>query len=110
LLTVRATTDDRYRSNHFDALEKHLFFSIRELNKLTCVSTPVHRHLMQLFGFVMKHLRSVPHGLTPARKAERVTPSSEELRQLRCMKHQSWQSIIILDESWFSLSAYDEQV
>jgi hypothetical protein len=47
-----------------DALEKQLFFSIRELAKLTCMGiTTVHWQLTRSLGFVVKHLCWVPHNL-----------------------------------------------
>jgi hypothetical protein len=56
-----------------DSLEKQSFSSIRELAQLICIPrSTVHRHLTQSLGFVVKHLRWVPHSLTPARKAQRV--------------------------------------
>jgi hypothetical protein len=41
----------------------------REVARLICVpTTAVHRHLTQSLGFVAKHLRWVPHTLTPTQK------------------------------------------
>jgi hypothetical protein len=57
-----------------DALEHYPFSSIRELICFTCIPiTTVHRHLTQSFGFVVKHLRWVPHTLTPTQKTELAT-------------------------------------
>ena len=99
-----------------DALDRQpfsslLFSSIRELAKLTCISTTtVHQHLTQSLGFVMKHLHWVPHALTEIQKAQRVVLSKQLLRELRSVKHQGSQFIITLDESWFYLATDHEQI
>jgi hypothetical protein len=50
----------------FDALKHYPFSSIQELDRLICIpTTTVHRHLPQSLDFVVKHLRWVPHTLTP---------------------------------------------
>jgi hypothetical protein len=41
-----------------DALEHYSFSSFQGLARLTCIpAPPVHRHLAQSFGFVVKHIR-----------------------------------------------------
>jgi hypothetical protein len=87
------------------------FSSIRKLTCLTYIPTiTAHRHLIQSLGFIAKHLRWIPHTLTPTQKTERSTLSIELLRQLRFIEHHGRQSIITLDESWFSLSPDHEQI
>jgi hypothetical protein len=67
-----------------DALEQYPFSFLRELARLTCISiTTVHRHFTQSLGFVVKHLRRVPHTITPTQKTKRAALSSEVLHQLR---------------------------
>jgi hypothetical protein len=52
-----------------DSLEQYPFSSIRELVRFICIpTTTVHRHLTQSLSFVVKHLRWVPHTLTPTQK------------------------------------------
>jgi uncharacterized protein YueI len=47
--------------------------SIRELARPACIPvTTVQRHLTQSLGFVVKHLRWVPHTLSPIQKTERA--------------------------------------
>jgi hypothetical protein len=93
------------------ALEKQRFSSIRELAQLTCITAaPVHWHLTQSLGFVVKHLRWVPHRLTDTQKDERITLSNQSLRQLRSIKHHGWHFIITLDESWFYLAIDHAQI
>jgi hypothetical protein len=85
-----------------DARDRYPFSSIRELAHLICIpTTTIHRHLTQSRVFVVKHLRWVPHTLTPTNKIECATLSIEFLRQVRSIEHHSWQFIITLDESWF---------
>jgi hypothetical protein len=59
---------------------------------------------------VVKHLRWIPHILTPTQKMECATFSIEFLRQLRPIEHHGWKFIITLDESWFYLSTDHEQI
>jgi hypothetical protein len=93
-----------------DALEKQPFSSIRELAQLTCIpQSTVHQHLTQSLGFVMKHLRWVPHSRTAVQKAQCITLSNELLGELRSIKHHRWQFIITLDELWFYLATDHEQ-
>jgi hypothetical protein len=94
-----------------DALDKQPFSSVRELAKLACIPTPtVYRHLTRSLGFVVKHLRSVPHTLTDTQKAQRVTLSNQLLLEICSIKHQGWHFIITLDESWFYLSTDHERI
>jgi hypothetical protein len=47
-----------------ETFDKQSFSSVRELAKLTCIpTTTVYRHLTKSLGFVLKHLRWVPHTL-----------------------------------------------
>jgi hypothetical protein len=57
---------------------------------------------------MVKHLRWVPHILTPPQKTEGAALLIELLRQLRSIEHHGWQFIITLDESWFYLSTDHE--
>jgi transposase len=59
---------------------------------------------------MVKHLRPVPHTLTPIQKTEHTTFSIKHLDQLRSIEHHGWQFIITLDESWFYLSTDHEQI
>jgi hypothetical protein len=43
--------------------------------------------LAQSHGFVVKHLRWIPHSLTGSQKAERVTLLNKVLRQLLSIEH-----------------------
>jgi hypothetical protein len=70
-----------------NALQQQLFSSVLELVKLTCIPrTTVHQHLTRTLEFVMKHLRWVPHTLTPVQKVTRVTLVDQLLRVLRSIK------------------------
>jgi hypothetical protein len=94
-----------------DALDKQSFSSFQEFAKLTCIpKTTVPRHLTSSLGFGVKNLHWVPHGLTEAQKARRVTLSNHLLRDLRSINHQGWQFMITLDESWFPFAPDHGQI
>jgi hypothetical protein len=57
----------------------------------------------------VKHLRSVPHTWTDTQKAQGIALSNRLLLEICWIKHQGWDFIITLDESWFDLSADHEQ-
>jgi hypothetical protein len=94
-----------------DALDKQPFPSVKELARLTCIpTTTVYRHLTRSVGFVVKHLRWVPHTLTGTQKAQRIALSNQRLLEIRSIKHQDWHFLIDLDESWSSFSMDHEQI
>jgi hypothetical protein len=71
-----------------EALDKQPFSSVRELVKLTCIpTTTVYQHLTKSLGFVLKHLRWVPHTFTNTQKAQRVTLSNHMLLELLSIEH-----------------------
>jgi hypothetical protein len=87
------------------ALEDYSFSSVRELAKLTYLPvTTVYRRLTSSLGFVVKHLRWVPHVLNYNQISARITLSRKLLTALNSIKEQGWQYLLILDESWFYLS------
>jgi hypothetical protein len=93
------------------ALKKHPFSSIRELAKLTCIpTTTVHRHLTCFRGFLVKHLRWVLSSLRDTQKTQRPIFSNRLRRKLGSIKHQGWQFIITLDESWSDLTTDYKQI
>jgi hypothetical protein len=56
-----------------NVLEKQSFFSIRELIKITYISTiTVYGYRKQSLGFVMKHLHGIPHSFLAIQKAQHV--------------------------------------
>jgi hypothetical protein len=94
-----------------EALDKKPFSSVRELAKLTCIpATTVYRHLTKSLGFVLEHLRWLPHSLTGPHQAQRLTLSNQLLLELLSIKHQCWYFVITLAESWFYLSTDHEQI
>jgi hypothetical protein len=71
-----------------DAVQKQPFSSVRELAKLTCIPrSTVHRHFTQTLGFVVKHLRWVPHSLADAQKVSHVFLANQLLGELRSIKY-----------------------
>jgi hypothetical protein len=94
-----------------NALDKPPFSSVRELAQLTCIPrSTVHRHLTQSLGFVVKHLRWIPHNLTATPQVQRVTLANELLLELCLIKDRGWKFSITLDESWFYLVTDHEQI
>jgi hypothetical protein len=86
-------------------LEDSPFASVRQLSRLTYLpSTTVYRHLTQSLGFVVRHLRWLPHALSDAQKGERVNLFRGLLRMLEVQRGREWHDIATLDESWFCLS------
>jgi hypothetical protein len=93
------------------AVDKQPFSSVKELTKRICIPTnTVYRHLTISLGFVVKHLRGVPHTVTNTEKAQRVTLSNQLLLERRSIKHQGWHFMITLDESRFYFSTDHEQI
>ena len=85
-------------------LDEMPFASVRQIAHRLCQSsTTIYRHLTGALGFVLKHLRWVPHILTAAQKADRVGKSGELLRLLRSMNKGRRHLIVTLDECWFYL-------
>jgi hypothetical protein len=65
------------------ALDDSPFAPVRQLSRLTHLpSTTVYRHLTQSLGFVMRHLRWMPHALSDAQNGERVNLSRRLLQML----------------------------
>jgi hypothetical protein len=63
------------------AQEDNPFASVRQLSRLTHLpSTTVDCGLIQSPGFVVRHLRRVPHALSDTQKGERVNLSRRLLR------------------------------
>jgi hypothetical protein len=82
------------------ALEDGAFAQVRQLCRLThLLSTTVYRHLTQSLGFVVRHLRWVPHALSDAQKGERVNLSRPRLRMLEVQRDRAWRDIVTVDES-----------
>jgi hypothetical protein len=73
-------------------------------------TTTLHQHLSQSLGLVVKHLRWVPHTLSPPQKTEHAILSIVLLHQLWSIEHHDWQFIITLDKSWLYLSTNHEQI
>jgi hypothetical protein len=66
-----------------------------------------HLHSM---GFVVKHLRLVPHTLSPVQKNKRVECSMDLERTLNLAKHRGWRYFLTSDESWFYFTIDHEQI
>ena len=80
------------------------FSSVRSISSTTAIPrSTVHDTLMRM-GYVVKHLKWVPHKLTDDQKRNRVELSKRMLDHLRTAKHRSWVKFYTGDESWFYLA------
>jgi hypothetical protein len=66
--------------------------------------------LTNSIGFVVKHLRRVPHKLNDGKLAVRVQMPKELLTILHFAEHQEWPSFMGFDELWFYLSTDYESI
>jgi transposase len=83
-------------------LSEEPFLSTRQIaHKVMMSKSTVHRHLTQSMRWKLRHLKWVPHTLTESEKVTRVQRTTELLGLLQSIKHQGWQYIVTLDESWF---------
>lgn len=88
-----------------EELEITPFHSVRTLNQaLKIPTTTIFYHLRNM-GYVIKHLKYVPHNLTQTHKNERVRISKLMLETLKQAKHQGWTFFLTGDESWFFLDS-----
>jgi hypothetical protein len=61
-------------------------------------------------GFVVKHLHWIPHSLTDAQRQNWIDQSKELFRLLEFAQANDWESLMILDKSWFYLGTIHEIV
>ena len=90
-------------------LENFPFFSIREIARETNIpKTTVYRILRQELGYVLKHLKWIPHFLNPSQKVSRVQLSQSLLKVLQEASQSNYQFFMTGDESWFYLTTNHE--
>ena len=78
-------------------LEQFPFHSIRTLSStLKIPKSTIHDHLLKM-GFVVKHLRFVPHTLNSIQKLNLVNLSKQLLKIIEQARHQSWQFFLTGD-------------
>ena len=81
------------------------FSSIRKIEELTGIpKTTVYRILTQDLGYVLKHLKWIPHFLNPSQKVSRIELSKRLLQVLQEARETDYNFFITGDESWFYLS------
>jgi hypothetical protein len=86
------------------ALEEEPFHSVRSL--ATVIKSPparVWRHL-RAAGYVLRHLRLVPHTLSISHKATRIGMAIELKNVIESVKYRVWRYLLTGDESWFYFS------
>jgi hypothetical protein len=73
------------------ALEERPFLLMQELAKRTCVTFfTVHWRFTNSMGFVVKHLRWIPHKLNEAQLEARAHISNQLLKITRSIEHHGW--------------------
>jgi histone-lysine N-methyltransferase SETMAR len=93
------------------ALDEQPFASIRQIARLTHLPrSTVHRRLTRSLGFLVHHLRWVPHLWSQSQKENRARLSRELLTILQQQQQRSWHDIVTLDESWFYLNTDHELI
>jgi hypothetical protein len=99
-----------FTSPHFDdsdravlaTLEEKSFSSVRKLARATHLQfITVHKRLTNSLGFVLCHLRWVPHILSSPQKLQPVDLSSSLVWTLEVQERRAWHDIVTLDGSWF---------
>lgn len=82
-------------------LEQMPFHSVRSLSTVLKIpKSTIFDHLHKM-GFIVKHLRFVPHILSPSQKVQRMNLSKQLLQVIKQARHQSWKYFLTGDESWF---------
>lgn len=102
--------DTQINQRILNALNEIPFHSIRILsNMLKIPKTTVYNHISSM-GFIIKHLRFVPHMLNNSQKVQRVEYSKQLLNVIKQARHQSWTFFLTGDESWFYfMNNYEQQ-
>jgi hypothetical protein len=86
------------------ALEVQPIGSGRDIARLTRLArSTIHWHLTRSLGFLVRHLRWIPHVLTEEKKRIRVSNSEQPLAILQEQQGSSWRDLVTLDDSWFYL-------
>jgi histone-lysine N-methyltransferase SETMAR len=93
------------------ALEVQPFGSVRDIARLTRLArSTVHWHLPRSLGFLVRHLRGIPHVLTEQQKRIRVSNSEQLLAIFQEQQGSSWRDFVTLEESWFYLRTDHERI
>jgi hypothetical protein len=93
------------------ALAEEPFPSVRRIaSKALIPGTAVYPHLVGPLGMIVKDVRWVIHWLSPQQKVSRVQKAQELLPVHKSAKHNSWENIITLDESYFAKHTSFEQM
>jgi histone-lysine N-methyltransferase SETMAR len=92
------------------ALDEEPFHSVRSLAAaLKSSPATVWRHL-HMAGYVLRHLRLVPHTLSVSQKATRVEMAIRLKNVIASAKHRGWRYFLTGDESWFYFSIDQENI
>jgi hypothetical protein len=87
------------------------FGSVRDITRLIRLArSTVHSHLTRSLGFLVGHLRLIPHVLTEKQKSIQVPNSKQLVAILQGQQGSSWRDLVPLDESWFYLHTDHERI
>jgi hypothetical protein len=68
------------------------------------------RTYLHCLGFVIEHLRFVPHTLSAVQKNEPVQHSIDLKKRLKSAKHWGWRYVLASDKSWFYITINHETI
>jgi hypothetical protein len=78
------------------------FLSVRQIvKKVTMSKSTASRDLAKTVRWKLQHLKWVLHSVTKSGEMHLVQGAADVLQHLQSIKHQGWQHIVALDESWF---------
>jgi hypothetical protein len=82
-------------------LSEEPFLSVRQTAKKATMSKSIaYRDLAQTMRWKLQHLQGVPHGPTESEKMNRVQRATKLLELLESIRHEVWQYIVTLNDSW----------
>jgi hypothetical protein len=83
-------------------LSEEPFLSVRQTSqKATMSKSTVYCHLTQTMKWKLRYLQGVPHSPTESEKINRGQRATKLLELLESIRHDVWQYIVTLDDSWF---------
>jgi hypothetical protein len=93
------------------ALEVQPFGSVRNIARFTRLArSTVDWYLTHSLGFLVRHLRWIPHILTEEQKRIRVSNSEQLFAILQEQQGSFWRDLSTLSESWFDRQTDHERI
>lgn len=85
----------------FRALNEMSFHSIRILSSTLKIPKSTINNCIHSMGFIVKHLKFVPHTINSSQKVQKANFSKQLLDVSKQERHQSWAFFLTGDKSWF---------